>query len=192
MTHAWTVALAWTWSTGSNVFARLDLMVPVVKRISTIACHNRAETMAFAMTQLPAIPANAHPVTLDFRAKQISTTVNHHHATEVHASMATIHSHVNAMQVTPVNCAKLKSMNANQVSNSKYRKPFLFKFRIKFLPIHFHSTRSMPIRRTLWRSCWRLSLPLQTRNIWRKLWNQCERMSFEWVKSPKFVALLFP
>ena len=90
-------------------------MVPVVKPISTIACHNRAETMAFAMTQSPAIPANAHPVTLDSRAKQISTTANHHHATEAHASMVTIHSHVNAMQVTPANCAKLKSMNANQV-----------------------------------------------------------------------------
>lgn len=90
-------------------------MVPVVKPTSTTACHSRAATMAFATTPSPAILANARPATPDSPAKQTSTTANPHHATEAHASMATIHSHANATQVIPANSAKRKSTNANQV-----------------------------------------------------------------------------
>lgn len=100
----------------SSVFVRSASVDLVVKQILTIACHNHAETMEFAMIQLPVILVNVHPVILDSRAKRISTIANRHHATEAPVLMEIIHLHVNATQDTPVNFAKHKSMNVNQVS----------------------------------------------------------------------------
>lgn len=88
----------------------------VVKPILMIACHNLAETMEFVMTRLPVTHANAHLVTPDFRAKQISMIANRHRAIEALVSMETTHLHANVIPDILVNFAKLKSMNANQVS----------------------------------------------------------------------------
>lgn len=81
-----------------------------------IACHSRAEIMAFVMIQLQAIHVNAHLVILDFHAKQTLMIANHHHAIAEHASMVITHFHANAIPDTLENCVKHRSMNANQVS----------------------------------------------------------------------------
>lgn len=110
-----------------NVYVRLDLLDRVAKRISMIVCRNHVEIMAFAMIQSQATHANAHLVTLDSRAKRISTIANRHHAIEEHASMVTIPLHANVIQDILANSAKFKSMNANQVSLIK-KQFFFFKF----------------------------------------------------------------
>lgn len=98
------------------MYVRLDLLDRVAKRISMIVCHNRVEIMAFVMIRSLATLANAHLVTLDSLAKLILTIANRHHAIGEHASMVTIPSHANVIQDILANCAKFKSMNANQVS----------------------------------------------------------------------------
>lgn len=99
-----------------SVCVQLDSLELGVKQILTIACHNHAEIMVFVMIQSQVIRANVRRVTLDSRAKRTSTIVNHRHVIVVHALMATIHSHANAIQDIQENCAKHRSMNANQVS----------------------------------------------------------------------------
>lgn len=105
-----------------NVYARLDLLDRVAKPTSMIVCHNPVGITAFAMIRSLVTHANAHQVILDFHAKQISMIANRHRVIVVHASMVIIHLHANVIPVTLENFVKFKSMNANQVSQTKQTK----------------------------------------------------------------------